>query len=47
LDVNIAQQIANNAVSFALILVDSQMLSYLKMARNLWTSVGHQIKMFR
>lgn len=35
------QQIANNAVSFAPILLDSQMLSYLKMARNLWTSVDY------
>lgn len=40
-DVNIEQQIANNAVSFAPIQLDSQTLSYLKMARNLWSSVDY------
>ena len=40
-DVNIEQQIANNAVSFAPVQLDSQTLSYLKMARNLWSSVDY------
>jgi len=40
-DVNIDQQIANNAVSFAPIQLDSQTISYLKMARNLWSSVDY------
>ncbi|NOQ14796.1 MAG: DUF4129 domain-containing protein, partial [Methyloprofundus sp.] len=41
-DVNIEQQIANNAVSFAPVKLDSQTLSYLKMARNLWSSVDYR-----
>ena len=41
-DVNIEQQIANNAVSFAPIQLDSRTLSYLKMARNLWGSVDYR-----
>lgn len=40
-DVNIDQQIANNAVSFAPIQLDSRTISYLKMARNLWSSVDY------
>jgi len=40
-DVNIEQQIANNAVSFAPIQLDSQTLSLLKQARNLWSSVDY------
>ncbi len=40
-DVNIEQQIANNAVSFAPVQLDSQTLSYLKMVRNLWSSVDY------
>ena len=40
-DVNIAQQIANNVVSFAPIQLDSQGLFYLKMARSLWSSVDY------
>jgi len=40
-DVNIEQQIANNAVSFASLQIDSQALSMLKQARNLWSSVDY------
>jgi len=40
-DVNIEQQIANNSVSFAPIQLDSQALSLLKQARNLWSSVDY------
>ena len=40
-DVNIEQQIASNAVSFAPIQLDSRTLSYWKMARNLWSSVDY------
>ncbi|OQK15260.1 transglutaminase [Methyloprofundus sedimenti] len=40
-DVNIEQQIANNAVSFAPIQLDSQTLSLLRQARNLWSSVDY------
>lgn len=40
-NINIEQQIANNAVSFAPIQLDSQALSYLKMARNVWSSVDY------
>lgn len=40
-DVNIAQQIANNAVSFAPIQLDSQTRSYLRIARNLWSSMDY------
>jgi len=40
-DVNIELQIASNAVSFAPIQLDSQTISYLKMARNLWSSVDY------
>ncbi len=41
-DVNIDQQIANHAVSFAPIQLDSQTLSLLKQARNLWSSVDYR-----
>lgn len=41
-DVNIDQQIANNAVNFSPIQLDSRTLSYLKMARNLWSSVDYR-----
>ena len=41
-DVNIEQQIANNAVSFAPVQLDSQTLSLLKQARNLWSSVDYR-----
>ncbi|RLA21797.1 MAG: DUF3488 domain-containing protein [Gammaproteobacteria bacterium] len=40
-DVNIEQQIASNAVSFAPIQLDSRTLSLLKRARNLWSSVDY------
>ncbi len=40
-DVNIEQQIANNAVSFSPVQLDSQTLSLLKQARNLWSSVDY------
>jgi len=40
-DVNIEQQISNNAVSFSPVQLDSQTLSYLKMARNLWSSADY------
>ena len=41
-DVNIEQQIANNAVSFASGQFDSQALSFLKMARQLWSSADYR-----
>ncbi|WP_428355509.1 transglutaminase TgpA family protein [Methyloprofundus sp.] len=40
-DVNIEQQIANNAVSFAPIQLDSQTLALLKQARSLWSSADY------
>ncbi len=41
-DVNIEQQIANNAVSFISVQFDSQTLSFLKMARQLWSSADYR-----
>lgn len=40
-DVNIEQQIASNAVSFSPMQLNSKTLSYLKMARNLWSSIDY------
>lgn len=40
-DVNIEQQIANNAVSFAPVKLDSQTVALLKQMRNLWSSMDY------
>jgi len=40
-DVNIEQQLSNNAVSFAPIQLDSQTISWMRQARSLWSSVDY------
>jgi len=41
-DVNIEQQMSNNAVSFAPVQLDSKTLSFLKSAKQLWSSVDYR-----